>query len=307
MYGLPLGFVAILFITALNNALVVLGAVPEHDIVQQPKISHHELDDGLLLYEFDSIASTQDEARRIAEEESLDSIKTFTVTTIEQTKGRGTNGRVWMGNRGNTFVTIGVRLEDWLNLPSKTPLTLLPLKIGSIVASNVEKQLIKNCQDNTSIPTVSVKWPNDVLVDGRKISGVLIESSSNGWFLVGIGINYSHAPQVPDSGPNRGRPSISIHDVCPQVTVQERQALQLGIDLSYDLHIFLHGQERSTQSKEQILGDWKHWVDWDTELTMRDTKDNERVRLIDVLPDGRVQVENKGDGSTRTLVSDYFL
>ena len=50
--------------------------------------------------------------------------------------------------------------------------------------------------------TVSVKWPNDVLVRGRKVSGILLESASNAegpllpWLAVGIGINLAHAPAI---------------------------------------------------------------------------------------------------------------
>ena len=51
----------------------------------------------------------------------------------------------------------------------------------------------------------------------------------------------------------------------------------------------------------------KSWVDWDMELIMRDTPNRERVKLVNVLDDGRVQVIGQEDGIQRTLVSDYFL
>ncbi len=84
-------------------------------------------------------------------------------------------------------------------------------------------------------------------------------------------------------------------------------ARQLGVDLAYDLHTFL--QTPNHRNGDQILNDWKRWVDWDMELVMRDTPQQERVRLVGVLLDGRVQVQAVGqeDGVKRTLVSDYFL
>jgi biotin-(acetyl-CoA carboxylase) ligase len=292
---------------------------------------YHPQDDTLRLYHFDSTSSTQDEAKRIAEGTTNDDISStatssFCVTATEQTKGRGTNGRSWMGAKGNLFVTIGIRQQDWMTLLPSIPLTLLPLKIGSLVATHVQELLRTNkCHhsDHDAL-SVTVKWPNDVLVEERKISGVLIESSANGWLLIGIGVNVAYAPQVPTAGPNQGRPATSLYDMCEQsssfssssssssTTTSNNNnnnfdARQLGVDLAYDLHTFL--QTPNHPDADQILNDWKRWVDWDMELVMRDTPQQERVRLVGVLPDGRVQVQAVGqeDGVKRTLVSDYFL
>ena len=224
-----------------------------------------------------------------------------------------------MGQRGNVFVTIGIRQEDWIK--SKIPLTLLPLKIGSLVARHVQG-VLNECYDDTttrqdSPPLVAtVKWPNDVLVNGRKISGVLIESSSNGWFLIGIGINLAYAPEVATSGPDRGRPATSIGDLCPDLpSLGGHEARQFAVDLAYDLHSFVHPTTTTTttttggivSSGNDVLNEWKQWLDWDMEWTMRDTPERERVKIVDVLPDGRVKIQNVLDGRIRTLVSDYFL
>ena len=286
----------------------------------------HPLDETLLVYPLNSIASTQDEAKRIAEEEGWKALvvdndnnnnnpppppRSFVVTTREQTQGRGTNGRSWMGQRGNVFCTIGIRQSDWIQ--TKIPLTLLPLKVGSLVAQHVQRLLdecISGSQDPNGLPMVTVKWPNDVLVNEQKISGILIESSLNGWFLIGIGINLAYAPQVAMTGPDRGRPATSISNLCSEQESSsplwgEKQAQQLGIDLAYDLHSFL--LQENADLGTRVLEDWKQWIDWDMELVMRDTPEQERVRMVGVLPDGRVQVRNVDDGRIRTLVSDYFL
>jgi biotin-(acetyl-CoA carboxylase) ligase len=303
----------------------------------RPRLHPH--DESLLLYPFDSLVSTQNEAKRIAESISLGaenvdgtstttSLRSFVVTTREQTNGRGTNGRVWMGHRGNVFCTIGIRQQDWM--ASKIPLTLLPLKIGSLVAQTVQRLIDHeechhsstntNTNRHDSSPLVTVKWPNDVLVNEQKISGVLIESSNNGWFLIGIGINLAHAPEVAQSGPNRGRPATSVKDICTTDddggdttasgvadTVGEKEAEELGISLAYDLNTFLQEAGMGMFDGDRVLQDWKQWIDWDMELVMRDTPGQDRVKMVGVLPDGRIQVQNVQDGRIRTLVSDYFL
>ena len=284
----------------------------ESDTCDFPR--QHPNDPQLFLYTFDSVSSSQDVAKKLSEGGFAQgdgkiplTPKSFVVTTREQTNGRGTNGRAWMGQRGNVFVTIGIQQKHWME--SKIPLTLLPLKVGSIVADHVQR-IVNSCHpggQTKDAPLVTVKWPNDVLVDERKISGVLIESSSNGWFLVGIGVNLASAPVVDASGPNRGRPATSIMDLCPDkstsASLDEETAERFGVELAYDLHSFL--MEGGTG--DQVLNEWKQWIDWDMELVLRDTPGQERVKITGVLPDGRIEVQHIDDGRIRTLVSDYFL
>jgi BirA family biotin operon repressor/biotin-[acetyl-CoA-carboxylase] ligase len=269
----------------------------------------------LIFHHFESTTSTQDEAKIIVEAfDKTSTFKTVCVTATEQTNGRGTSGRQWMGARGNTFVTIAIPQSTWMMDLKGIPLTLLPLKIGSLVAHRIQA-LLTDCHTSTPSANVSVKWPNDVLVNENKMSGVLIESSSNGWFLIGIGVNVAYAPSVPTVGANHGRPSTCLQDHCSasSTTVDfETAAKQLGMDLAYDLHKWIQQQQHQQQSDRShaakiLLDDWKQWVDWDMELTMRDTPQREPVRLVDLLPDGRVEVVGKEDGVKRTLVSDYFL
>lgn len=62
-----------------------------------------------------------------------------------------------------------------------------------------------------SKPRVSLKWPNDVLLGGAKVAGVLIEAELP-FLLVGIGVNVRHKPDVPQQGPDRGRPAACLGD-----------------------------------------------------------------------------------------------
>jgi biotin-(acetyl-CoA carboxylase) ligase len=176
-----------------------------------------------------------------------------------------------------------------------------------------------------------------VLVDERKISGTLIESSSRGYFfLIGIGINLAYSPTIPTTGPNHGRRATSFHDHCnlnsniERIKVEwENLAREWAVELAYNLHTWLTENSLSLSSPHEIdiaraiVEGWKEWLDWDMELVMRDTKNHERVKLVNVLPDGRVEVDVVDEGRTsnnevtaatssttgkrRTLVSDYFL
>ena len=90
------------------------------------------------------------------------------VTASEQTAGRGRQGRTWSAPAGQSLLmSLVVREFD----------ALLPLRAGLAVA-------------DLAGPDALVKWPNDVLLDGRKLAGVLVEGRpQEGWAVVGIGVN----------------------------------------------------------------------------------------------------------------------
>lgn len=128
-----------------------------------------EMNQNVLFQHVDSTESTQEECKRIVEEEQQQLLEEkqnhysmVCVTAAEQSNGRGTSGRVWMGAKGNAFVTIAIQQQQWMK--TKIPLTLLPLQIGIFVAKRVQ-QLIQECNNkmttnNNELPFVTLKWPN---------------------------------------------------------------------------------------------------------------------------------------------------
>jgi BirA family transcriptional regulator, biotin operon repressor / biotin---[acetyl-CoA-carboxylase] ligase len=96
------------------------------------------------------------------------------VTAAEQTAGRGRQGRTWTAPPGRALLmSLVLRLDD--------P-TLVPLAAGVAVAE-------------AAGDAARIKWPNDVLVDGRKIAGILVEGRPReGWAVLGIGVNVAIDP-----------------------------------------------------------------------------------------------------------------
>ena len=108
-----------------------------------------------------------------------------------QTGGRGRLGRKWESPAGNLFCSTQVALRD-----SDHPAHTLSFVAGLAVADMLRRSLF----DHTPI---MLKWPNDALVSGAKIAGILLERSGDS-VVVGIGVNVSYAPEVP------GRQTTSI-------------------------------------------------------------------------------------------------
>ncbi|MGO4409090.1 MULTISPECIES: biotin--[acetyl-CoA-carboxylase] ligase [unclassified Brevundimonas] len=159
----------------------------------------------LILDETDS---TNAEARRRAEGGEFGPLW---ITARRQTAGRGRRGRRWESESGNLASTL-------LLLTPKSPAEAAQL---TFVAALAVAELL-----DRYVPSVlvTIKWPNDVLLDGRKTSGVLIESgpapSGGLWLAVGIGVNLSQTPGDTE------RPATCIaehlrHDVTAAPTVEE--------------------------------------------------------------------------------------
>lgn len=90
------------------------------------------------------------------------------VTAAEQTAGHGRQGRSWTAPAGEGLL-MSLVLRDWPEL--------LPLVAAVAVAE-------------TAGDEARIKWPNDILIDGRKVAGILIEGRpQEGWAVLGIGVN----------------------------------------------------------------------------------------------------------------------
>ncbi len=103
------------------------------------------------------------------------------VTAREQTAGRGRVGRVWTAPEGKALLYSAIlRPLDERHL-------LLPLSVPLAVCAAAEALRPDiECQ---------VKWPNDVWLEGRKLSGILIEARpQDSWAVIGVGLNLSIAP-----------------------------------------------------------------------------------------------------------------
>ena len=133
----------------------------------------------LILDETDS---TNAEARRRAE---AGEVGPLWITARRQTAGRGRRGRTWESESGNLASTL-------LLLTRKSPAEAAQLTFAASLA-------VADLLDRYVPPAlVTIKWPNDVLLDGRKTSGILIESgpapSGGLWLAVGIGVNLTQTP-----------------------------------------------------------------------------------------------------------------
>jgi BirA family biotin operon repressor/biotin-[acetyl-CoA-carboxylase] ligase len=133
------------------------------------------------IHYFDEVDSTMDIARELARKQCPH----FTVVIAgRQKKGRGRLKRSWLSSDGGLFFTIVIRPKIPPVLSSRV----------NLAASMILVQTLRNLFNINAM----VKWPNDVLVDGRKISGILSEMEAEidrvNFISIGIGVNVNNDP-----------------------------------------------------------------------------------------------------------------
>jgi BirA family biotin operon repressor/biotin-[acetyl-CoA-carboxylase] ligase len=126
-----------------------------------------------------------------------------------QTAGRGRQGREWFDGTGNFMGSTAVAVGE-----GGPP----PASLSFVAALAVRDACVAALGDAAAL---GLKWPNDVLLEGGKLSGILLEMV-RGSIIVGIGVNLAKAPQLPD------RKTAALADVAPAPPLLEDFAADLA-------------------------------------------------------------------------------
>jgi len=135
------------------------------------------------IFKFKNVTSTNDIAINLIREKNKEA---GCVCAEKQTKGRGTHGKKWISNKGNLFGSIFFPLEK--NYPKFNEFSLInPIIISNVIGEFCNKRKL------------SFKWPNDILMNKKKICGILQELITlNGkkFLVIGIGLNVITNPKI---------------------------------------------------------------------------------------------------------------
>ncbi len=141
------------------------------------------------------------------------------IQALRQTAGRGSRGRSWQAPTGN--LNLSVLLRPMLSAAQAGMFSLLA---GVAVAEALATFFA---------PPTMLKWPNDVLLGGAKLAGILIDAAPAGphldWLAIGIGVNLRNAPEIA----GRATTSLAQHgaDISPQ---DAAQAILAGLSIWVD-------------------------------------------------------------------------
>ena len=209
------------------------------DIYTNPfKKEFHTALIGQTVYYYPSVTSTNSTARKLAQEGEIEG---SVVIAENQTAGKGRLARTWLTPKGNLAVSVILR-------PS---LEYLP-RLIMIASLSVLYSIKLTCGIDAQI-----KWPNDILINGKKVCGILIESEVKknivNYAIIGIGINVNFDPS---STPDIAVPAtslsketghlISLEDLCGAVLI-EMEKLYFQVKTGTRIH-------KEWQSHMETLG-----------------------------------------------------
>jgi len=160
-------------------------------------MQHLQIPEPFNLIALDTVGSTNTEAKRRADKGTGSAPDCTLVWAKEQTAGKGRRGRSWNSPPGNLYTSIILRPD--------APFSDLSA-YSFIAAVAVVEALEKFSPTNHQI---RCKWPNDVLVNGKKAAGILMETASGEgnrakWLVVGMGLNVESFP------PDTAYPATSL-------------------------------------------------------------------------------------------------
>lgn len=259
---------------------------------------------------YDSVGSTNLVAK--AEAEAGAPSGTLIVADM-QTAGRGRRGRAWESPKGTNIYNTLILRPDFE--PEKA--SMLTLLMALAVVEGVEKTLMADGKDaaiGEEIPKISIKWPNDVVVNGRKICGILTEMSmgqDGDWYVViGVGINVGwqmFAPELEDKATSlEAEYCKGISSLIPSRISRSMLIAHIMEAFEADYEVFCkHGNLSGVKERYESL-----LVNRDKEVAVLDPKGEytgiargiqPTGELLVELPNGQMQAVCAGEVSVRGI------
>jgi BirA family transcriptional regulator, biotin operon repressor / biotin---[acetyl-CoA-carboxylase] ligase len=136
---------------------------------------------------FETLGSTSDLCRNFAANAEPAGLA---VLARRQDRGRGREGRTWISSLGNLFLSVLLRPRGSIREAGTWSL------LAAVALADTLAPLLPDAA------ALTLKWPNDLLLDGRKLAGILLDSSANtagdiDWLVIGFGVNLAVAPSIP--------------------------------------------------------------------------------------------------------------
>lgn len=228
-------------------------------------------------YDFECTNSTNDEIKNIVGEKNILAV----VSAKYQSGGRGRRGRKWQGIAGNLYFTYS--------------LEIYPEELSRIVCL-VGLSLAKTIQKLAPQKKVQIKWPNDVFLNGGKISGILFENIKEGLWGIGIGVNVVGAPELKNQ-PYKASSLKECGILLDRIEFLRYYLQNFAADLTE------YQQKGFANIKEQWL---KMALNYRQKITVK-TERAEKSGIFSELDDNGYLILETSTGKERILAGDLFI
>ncbi len=234
---------------------------------------------------YDEIDSTNTEGKRRA---STGDLGPIWIAARRQTGGKGRLGRIWEAPKGNLSASVLIPFDVPFVLISK-----LSFLTGLAVFDAVRDLGIP-------VGSLKLKWPNDLRVDGRKLSGILIEtgniSRDINWAIIGVGVNVIEAP-ITDQA------TICLKDLAPDIHFNADMLLDcLKVTFSNRLHSMLK------YGFDPIRRDWLiHAEGVNQSISVNDGKEEQEGKMRGIDEAGMLLLEHTSGHLIKIATGDVNI
>lgn len=221
----------------------------------------------MINLHLESVDSTQNYAKN--HPKKLSSNQILCISADEQTAGRGRYNRQWVSPKGNLYLTFAFQL------PSSISVTCL----AQIMAFSIAQLLIQEGF------TPQIKWPNDILIRGKKVAGILCEttlSSEETAIFLGVGLNVNMGKEALES---IDQPATSLQNETKSPWNKQNLLTKLQNQFLYDLETYIQNGFSYFHKKIDRILAWKG-----KEITLFDGEKRWKGICHSLSPDGRLNL-----------------
>jgi len=216
----------------------------------------------------DCIASTNVALKERCSREQLP--HGFVLCARQQSQGKGTDGNSWASAKGNIYASVVFDFDQKVN-------TLFPFYPAVALCKILHRYGIQ----------AHLKWPNDVLVETKKIAGILCEGLNGKYMIMGIGINV-----------NQERFPQALSSIATSMKIETGQSFEC----TSILNEFLHEYEALYHSEVDIRQEWlRHSRMVNKELMITQDGQAQKVRILGLSKEGFLQIQT--DHGTENLMA----
>lgn len=226
-------------------------------------------------YDIPSVTSTNDEIKNLISTETP-----VVLSAVSQTKGRGRRGHVWQEQKGNLYFTLTQHISPQ---DLSRYVCIIGLSLAKTILALSPKSLVK------------IKWPNDVFLNNKKISGILFENIKDDLWAIGVGVNIVSAPQLE----NAAYQATSLKENA--ITLDRTDFLRYLLQ-EFAKDLLFYQENGFTSLKEE-------WLSLALNLNQKITVKNEKTDKTGIfltLDDNAYLLLKTDNGTERILAGDLF-
>ncbi len=236
---------------------------------------------GGIIIRFHSVSSTNDAAKKLAEQGTPEGTVVLAAT---QKHGRGRGNKTWFSPVGGLWFSLVLRPEVTMST-----ISLLPLAAGVAVATTIRRLFRIRAM---------LKWPNDVTINERKVAGVLAETTTEGskcHAIIGFGINV-----------NNSVGSMTVELASEATSILDELKSNVNVDwlMREILNDFsaIYAKILACDSSH-VIAEWKRLSDMlKMSIIVKEEKISYRAEVVDLDSDGALVIQSQ-DGTIRRLLS----